>query len=230
MPDSAEPQAARQLWTAVDDYLGEVLLPRDSALAQAQAASAAAGLPDISVAPNQGLLLNILATAAGAKRILEIGTLGGYSTICLARALPSDGRLITLEFDPRHAEVARANLEMAGVSAIVDIRLGPALETLPKLEAEGAGPFDLVFIDADKQNNPAYLEWALKLARPGTLIVVDNVVRHGRILDANSPDADVQGTRRMFELMAELPRLSATAVQTVGSKGLDGLAFAVVLS
>jgi predicted O-methyltransferase YrrM len=193
-------------------------------------ASAAAGLPSINVSPVQGKFLHLLVLATGARRILEIGTLGGYSTLWLARALPVGGRLVSLELQPRHAEVARANLDRAGVSERVEIRVGPAAESLAQLQAEGAGPFDLIFIDADKPSNPAYLGWALKLARRGTLIVVDNVVRKGKIVDPASADPDVQGTRALFELLAEEPRLSSTAIQTVGSKGYDGFAMAVVIA
>jgi predicted O-methyltransferase YrrM len=227
MPQADE--TATQTWRHVDDYLSGLLVPPDEALDAALADSAAAGLPPINVAPNQGKLLHIVARAIGARRILEIGTLGGYSTIWLARALPPDGKLITLEFEPRHAAVAQANLERAGLSGAVEIRVGAALDSLAQLAAEKAAPFDLVFIDADKANNAAYVTWAVKLSRPGTLIVVDNVIRHGRILDADTADADIAGTRRMFELLAAEPRLCATAFQTVGEKGLDGLAIAVVL-
>ena len=220
---------SQELWSAVDDYLTGMLVAPDPALDGALAERAAADMPAIDVAPNQGKLLHILARAVGARRILEIGTLGGYSTIWLARAVGPNGRVITLEYEPRHAAVAQANIERAGLSEIVVVRIGAALDTLPHLAAEGHVPFDLIFIDADKENNPAYVEWALKLSRPGTLIVVDNVIRHGRIIDADSPAADVQGTRKMFELLAAEPRLCATALQTVGSKGLDGLAVVVVL-
>ena len=176
----------------------------------------------------QGKLIHLLARMSGARKALEIGTLGGYSTIWLARALPDDGRIITLELNPRNAEVARRNVARAGLESKVEIRAGAALATLPKIEAEGLGPFDFVFIDADKTNNAAYLEWALRLSRPGTAIVVDNVVREGGVADAASRDPDVVGVRRMFELMAREPRLSATAIQTVGAKGWDGFALAVV--
>ncbi|MFE7566762.1 O-methyltransferase [Streptomyces sp. NPDC057539] len=221
---------SQEQWNAVDRYFTEQLAPADEALSAALAASDAAGLPAIAVAPNQGKLLQLLARIQGARTVLEIGTLGGYSTIWLARALPEDGKVISLEYDPRHAEVARANLAHAGLDKIAEVRTGPALETLPVLAAEGAGPFDLVFIDADKGNNPHYVEWALKLTRPGSVIIVDNVVRNGAVADPDSTDASVQGTRRAIELMAEHPRLSATAVQTVGSKGYDGFALAHVLA
>ncbi|MGW6602466.1 O-methyltransferase [Streptomyces sp. NPDC055036] len=221
---------SQEQWNAVDRYFTDQLAPADEALSAALAASDAAGLPAIAVAPNQGKLLQLLARLQGARTVLEIGTLGGYSTIWLARALPEDGKLISLEYDPRHAEVARANLAHAGLDKIAEVRTGPALETLPVLAAEDAGPFDLVFIDADKANNPHYVEWALKLTRPGSVIIVDNVVRNGAVADPDSTDASVQGTRRAIELMAEHPRLSATAVQTVGSKGYDGFALAHVLA
>ncbi|MFC9648182.1 O-methyltransferase [Streptomyces sp. NPDC056937] len=220
---------SQEQWNAVERYFTDQLVPADEALTAALAASEAAGLPAISVAPNEGKLLHLLARVQGARRILEIGTLGGYSTIWLARALPEDGKLISLEYDPAHAEVARANLAHAGLDKIAEVRTGPALESLPVLAAEDAGPFDLVFIDADKKNNPHYVEWALKLTRPGSLIIVDNVVRNGAVADADSTDAAVLGTRRAIELMAEHPRLSATAVQTVGTKGYDGFALARVL-
>jgi predicted O-methyltransferase YrrM len=206
------------MWAQVDDYLVEALQPADPALDAALAASAEAGLPAINVAPNQGKMLMLLARMAGARRILEIGTLGGYSTIWLARALPPDGRLVTLEYDPGHAEVARRNLDQAGLGALCEVRIGRAVELLPDLQ----GPFDFVFIDADKPSNPQYFDWALKLSRPGSVIVVDNVVRHGGIVDGESPDAAIQGTRRMFEAIAAEPRVEACAVQTVGSKGWDG--------
>jgi predicted O-methyltransferase YrrM len=226
---AADPEVTPQLWGAVDDYLNSKLVPFDYALDAAIADSAAAGLPAIHVAPNQGKLLHILARAIGARRILEVGTLGGYSTIWLARALPADGKLITLESEPRHAEVAQVNIARAGLHNMVEIRVGAALDSLQALANEGIAPFDLVFIDADKVNNAAYVTWALKLSRPGALVIVDNVIRHGRILDGESTDVDIQGTRRMFDLFAAEPRLCATAFQTVGEKGLDGLAFAVVL-
>ncbi|MGO8773264.1 MAG: O-methyltransferase [Terracidiphilus sp.] len=216
-------------WTEVDRYFAERIMPADPALDAALEANAAAGLPSIDVSPLQGKFLHLLALTKGARRILEIGTLGGYSTTWLARALPAGGRLVTLELDPKHAAVARANLECAGVSERVEIRVGPATQSLAQLQAEGAEPFDLIFIDADKPNNPAYLQWALKLARRGSLIVVDNVVREGKIVDPASEDPGVQGTRALFDLLATEPRLSATALQTVGCKGYDGFAMAVVL-
>ncbi len=214
-------------WTAVDGYFDELLLPSDPALEAALEGSAAAGLPSINVSPSQGKLLFMLARIQGARSILEVGTLGGYSAIWLARALPADGRLVTLESDPKHADVARANIARAGFADAVEVRVGRALDTLPQLAAEGEGPFDLIFIDADKASIPEYFQWALKLSRCGSLIVVDNVVRGGAILDATSDHPAVQGVRRFLELVAAEPRVSATALQTVGRKGYDG--FAIVL-
>lgn len=219
----------QEQWTAVDRYFSDHLVPADPALVAALEASTAAGLPEIQVSPLQGKLLHLLARAQGARRVLEIGTLGGYSTIWLARALPRDGRMITLEADPKHAEVARSNIARAGLAEVVEIRLGRALDTLPKLAAEGGDPFDLVFIDADKPSNPDYFKWALQLSRPGSLILIDNVVRDGNVIDAASDDPDVQGTRRLIDLLAAEPRISATAIQTAGVKGYDGLAIALVL-
>jgi predicted O-methyltransferase YrrM len=218
----------QERWTAVDRYLSDLLVGTDAALDEALRSSEAAGLPSIQVTPNEGKLLHLLARMQGARAILEIGTLGGYSTIWLARALPEKGRLITLEMEPKHAEVARANIERAGLSRVVDLRVGRALDTLPKLAAEGCGPFDLFFIDADKASNPQYVEWALRLGRRGSVIIVDNVVREGEVIDGTSQDPSVQGVRRMNELMAKDGRLSATAIQTVGSKGYDGFAIALV--
>jgi predicted O-methyltransferase YrrM len=217
-------------WAHVDGYLSDLLAPPDPALQAALEASAAAGLPTISVTANQGKLLMLLARAIAARSILEIGTLGGYSTIWLARALPPDGRLLTLECDAKCAEVARGNIARAGLSDAVKLRLGPALDTLPQLAAEGRGPFDFIFIDADKPAYPDYLGWSLKLARRGSLIVADNVVRGGAVADAESGDANVQGVRRFLELLAAEPRASATAIQTVGSKGYDGLTIALVIA
>jgi predicted O-methyltransferase YrrM len=219
----------QDLWTAVDHYFTEQLVPPDPALEAALQASQAAGLPAINVAPNQGKLLQLLAQLQGARTILEIGTLGGYSTIWLARALPTGGRLISLEAEPKHAEVAQANIARAGLAEMVEVRLGPALETLPQLAAEGHGPFDLVFIDADKRNNSDYFTWALKLSRLGSLIIVDNVVRGGEVANAASTASDVQGSRQVIEMLGAEPRVSATALQTVGSKGYDGFALAVVI-
>jgi len=216
------------LWTAVDKYFAGLFAPPDAALNAAIRANRKAGLPAIDVSPVQGRFLELLVRITQARQVLEIGTLGGYSTICLARALPKGGRIVTLEFEPRNAEIARGNLRRARMLSRVDIRLGPALATLPKLKAEGEGPFDFIFIDADKENNPRYLEWAIKLSRPGTVIVVDNVARHGTVIDAKSTEPDIRGTRRMLRKMAKNPRLSATALQTVGVKGLDGFAIAVM--
>lgn len=218
-----------RLWNDVDAYFSTLLSPEDEALTAALRDSDAAGLPHISVAPNQGKLLQLLAQIQGARRILEFGTLGGYSTIWLARALPEDGRLISFEYEARHADVARRNLDRAGLGRLVEVRVGPALESLPKLADENPEPFDFVFIDADKANNRHYVEWALKLTRPGALIVVDNVVRSGRVVDADSDEPAIQGTRSALELIASHPRLSGTAVQTVGAKGYDGFALARVL-
>jgi predicted O-methyltransferase YrrM len=218
-----------QLWDDVDDYFTGHLAPDDDALAAALRDSAAAGLPQVSVTATQGKLLHLLAQVQGARTILEIGTLGGYSTIWLARALPADGRLISLEYSPRHAEVATRNIARAGLDGIVEVRVGPALESLPRLADENPPPFDLVFIDADKANNPHYVEWALRLTCSGSLIVVDNVVRGGRVADPADTEPDVRGTRAAIELIASHPRLSGTAVQTVGSKGYDGFALARVL-
>jgi predicted O-methyltransferase YrrM len=217
-------------WAAVDRYLVERVGASDAALEAALAASTAAGLPPIQVAPNQGKLLHLFALAQGARSILEIGTLGGYSTIWLARALPADGRVVTLELEPRHAAVARANFERAGVADRIELRVGRALDLLPGLAAERRGPFDFIFINADKVGTADYFAWAMKLARRGTVIVVDNVVRSGAVADAASTDASVRGVQRFFAALAQEPRVSATAVQTVGSKGYDGFALAVVLA
>ncbi|NEB07968.1 O-methyltransferase [Streptomyces coelicoflavus] len=219
-----------QVWDDVDSYFVAHLAPDDDALAAARGESDAAGLPPVNVTANQGKLLQLLAQIQGARTVLEIGTLGGYSTIWLARALPSDGRLVTLEYSARHAEVATRNIARAGLDALVDVRVGPALESLPKLADENPPPFDLVFIDADKGNNPHYLEWALRLTSTGSLIVIDNVVRGGRVADADDTGDDVRGTRAAIELIGSHPRLSGTAVQTVGSKGYDGFALARVLA
>ncbi|MBW4646706.1 MAG: O-methyltransferase [Goleter apudmare HA4340-LM2] len=218
----------QQQWTAVDRYITDLLVPPDPVLDGALTASDAAGLPPHNVSPNQGKLLLLLAQIHQARTILEIGTLGGYSTIWLARSLPSDGCIITLEANPKHAEVALANIARAGLADVVKLRLGRALDTLPQLAAEGHGPFDLIFIDADKPSNPDYFLWALKLSRPGTLIIADNVVRQGAVIDATSEDPNVQGIRRFNEMLAAEPRVSATAIQTVGSKGYDGFAMAIV--
>ena len=221
---------SEQTWTTVDRYLTETLIPVDPILEAALAANAAGGLPSIDVSPTQGKWLHLLATIKGATRILEIGTLGGYSTIWLARALPPEGRLITLEYQPKHAAVAKENIARAGLSHLVEIRIGAAADSLAKLYAEDPTPFDLIFIDADKPNNPTYLEWALKFSRTGTLIVVDNVIRDGEVANPASTDPSITGTRTMFEMLAAESRVSATALQTVGSKGYDGFAMALVIS
>ena len=218
------------LWNKVDNYLNALLLPADRALSDAIAASAAAGLPPISVAPNQGKLLMLLAQVHHARRILEIGTLGGYSTIWLARGLVPGGKLITLEADPTHAKIARKNLAHAGLTDTVEVQLGPAVDSLAKLVADGAAPFDLIFIDADKESYAQYLECSLRLSRLGTLIIADNVIRKGAVTDPSSDDPRVQGIRRFYDRLAAEPCLTATAIQTVGSKGYDGFAFALVTS
>lgn len=217
-------------WTAVDEYFSSLFIPSDAVLDAALAASDAAGLPPHNVAPNQGKLLMLLAQIHGAKRILEIGTLGGYSTIWLARALPPDGQIITLEANPTHAEVARANIARAGFADRVEVRLGRAVDSLAALAEAGGDPFDLIFIDADKPSNPDYLAWSLKLSRRGTLIIADNVVRDGTVIHPDSSDPNVQGIRRFNALIAADPRVSVTAVQTVGSKGYDGFALALVVA
>jgi predicted O-methyltransferase YrrM len=221
---------SKQLWTAVDQYTTDLLMHADPTLDAALASSEAAGLPPISVSPSQGKLLMLLAQLAGAKKILEIGTLGGYSSIWLGRALAPGGRLITLEANPKHAEVARGNIARAGLAEVVEVRLGDARAGIQQLAAEGSSPFDLIFIDADKQSIPHYLEWSLKLSHPGTLIIVDNVIRDGALIDAKSEDPNVIGARRMHEMLAANPRLSATTIQTVGSKGYDGLTLALVIA
>jgi predicted O-methyltransferase YrrM len=222
-------KSSQSLWTAVDRYFGDLLAPCDPQLDGAIQANRKAKLPAIDVSPLQGKFLQVLVQITQARRILEIGTLGGYSTILMARALPPGGRIVTLEFNSRHADVARENLKNAAMLDRVEIRVGAALDCMPVLAAEGAGPFDFIFIDADKSNNPRYLEWALKLSRPGTTIVVDNAVRDGAVIDAESSEADIQGIRRMTEMLAAEPRLSATVLQNVGVKGYDGFAVAVVL-
>jgi predicted O-methyltransferase YrrM len=219
---------AQELWTAIDEYVNSRLIGADPILDEAREASLQGGLPDIAVAPNQGKFLYLLARIRGVKNVLEIGTLGGYSTIWLARALPEDGRLITLEAHAKHAEVARGNIERAGFAAIVELRVGKAADSLPELAAEGCEPFDLVFIDADKAGIPEYFEWALKLSHPGTLIIVDNVIREGGILDSDSTDLNIQGVRRFNEMLAAETRVSATCIQTVGTKGHDGFTLALV--
>jgi predicted O-methyltransferase YrrM len=223
-------QNERRQWAAVDRYFEKRLVRSDEALDVARRANSDAGLPAIDVTPLQGKFLELLVRISGARRILEIGTLGGYSTIWLARALPEDGHIVTLELEPRHAEVARANLEHAGLLKRVELRIGRAGESLERLVAEHAPPFDLIFIDADKEGNPEYLQWSLKLSRPGTVIILDNVVREGRVIDADDPDPDIQGIRRFTELAAAEPRLSTTVLQTVAGKGYDGFVLAVVLA
>jgi predicted O-methyltransferase YrrM len=220
----------QDVWTKVDTYFANLLTPSDAALDAALAANREAELPAIDVTGLQGKFLELLVRITGAYRVLELGTLGGYSTIWLARALPADGQIVSLEVDPRHAEVARQNLRNAGLLDRVDLRVGRATDELQKIVSSGAPPFGLIFIDADKAGYPAYLEWSLKLSCPGTVIVADNVVRDGRVIDPDNPDQDIQGVRRFTELVAAEPRLAATALQTVGAKGYDGFAIAVVLN
>lgn len=219
---------SQEPWESVDSYFIEKLVPENEALKAALDDSEAAGLPSHAVAPNQGMFLNLIARLLGAKKILEIGTLGGYSTIWLARALAAGGKLVTLEASALHAAVARKNIERAGVADRVDIHVGKAAALLPSLFEQGAGPFDLIFIDAGKPSNPIYLDWAVKLSRPGTVIVGDNVVRNGAVVDGNSKDPNVLGVRSFIDLVAENPRLSTTALQTVGLKGYDGFLLALV--
>jgi predicted O-methyltransferase YrrM len=219
---------SRKTWNAVDDYIADELIPADTSLQAALQSNSQNGLPAIDVSPAQGKLLNLLVRMNKAKRILEIGTLGGYSTIWMARALPADGKIVTLELDPHHAKVARANIKRAGLSGLVDLRVGPALDSLATLGGEGAGPFDFIFIDADKPNNPNYLTWAMKLSRPGTVIVCDNVIRDGDVIRQGSPDQNVQGARAAFSFIGRDQRLEGTAIQTVGAKGYDGFAIAIV--
>lgn len=218
----------REQWTAVDHYFTDKLLEADSVLDTVLQENAAAGLPAIDVAPNQGKFLHLLARIQGARSILEIGTLGGYSTIWLARALPADGRLITLEYDPKHAEVAQSNITRAGLDQIVEVKVGLALDSLIQLHKENQGPFDFIFIDADKKGNPDYFQWALKLSRKGTVIITDNVVRSGQVVDETSTDPNIVGVRQFTEMVAEEQRVSGTVVQTVGSKGYDGFAIMLV--
>jgi predicted O-methyltransferase YrrM len=215
---------SEKIWEAVDQFFFGKIIAQDAALEEAQRAADSAGLPPISVTPSQGKLLHLLVRLHGARKVLEIGTLAGYSTIWMARALPLGGKLISLEYQPKHAEIARSNIERAGVSDLVEVRVGEALKTLPMLE----GPFDLVFIDADKQNNADYFQWALRLSRPGSVIIVDNVVREGKVADPDSTDENVLGVRRLVDLIAAEPRVSATAIQTVGGKSYDGFLLAVV--
>jgi predicted O-methyltransferase YrrM len=221
---------SKEQWTAVDQYLSETLVAPDAALDAALADSNAAGLPAINVTPHLGKFLYLLARMQGAKNILEIGTLGGYSTIWLARALAPGGRLITLEVDPKHAQVARANIARAGVAEVVDLRLGRAIDLLPGVAADIQAPFDLIFIDADKPSNPDYFAQSLELSRVGTIIIIDNVIRNGAVVDEHSTDTSVQGVRRMNKMLAADPRVTATALQTVGSKGYDGFAMVLVTS
>jgi predicted O-methyltransferase YrrM len=218
----------QKTWSAVDDYIAENLLPADTVLEAALRSNRSRGLPAIDVSPAQGKLLYLLARMNGARRILEVGTLGGYSTIWLARALPKDGKVVTLELEQHHADVAQVNFKMAGLSDRIDLRVGPALKSLEMLGAENAGPFDLVFIDADKPNNPNYLTWAMRLSRPGTVIVCDNVIRDGAVIDTRSGDPNVEGARAAFSFMAKAAGLEATAIQTVGAKGYDGFTIAIV--
>jgi predicted O-methyltransferase YrrM len=220
---------SQENWTAVDEYVSGLLAPHDEALDAALRASDEAGLPAIQVSPAQGKLLYLLAKSIGARRILEFGTLGGYSTIWLARALSADGRLVTLEAEPRNAEVARGNVDRAGIGDLVDLRVGPALDQLPRLDAEGAGPFDLTFIDADKAHTPEYFAWALDHSRPGSLIVSDNVVRFGELVNPNSDDPTIPAQRRLHEMLAADSRVEATTIQTVGVKGHDGFNVALVV-
>jgi predicted O-methyltransferase YrrM len=215
---------AQERWTQVDDYLAGALIPSDTVLDAAVRAGVDAGMPQIQVSPTQGRFLYLLVRVLGARKILELGTLAGFSTIWMARALPPGGHLITLEVDPNHAEVARSNFRLARLDSMIEVRVGAALESLPGLAAEGAGPFDLVFIDADKENIPDYVAWALRMSHPGTVMIVDNIVRQGAVIDTSSSDAKILGVRRMFELVASDPRLEATAIQTVGVKGYDGFA------
>jgi predicted O-methyltransferase YrrM len=220
---------SQELWTAVDQYINNIAIGRDAALEAASEAAVAAQLPPISVTPAHGKLLHLMARAQSARRILEIGTLAGYSTIWLARALPAGGRVVTLEANPMHADIARANLSRAGVADRVDIRLGKALETLPQLVVENQDPFDFAFIDADRTNLAEYFDWAVKLAHAGSVIIVDNVVRKGGVIDASSEDANIKGVRRFAERLSADSRVTATMVQTVGAKGYDGFAMALVV-
>jgi predicted O-methyltransferase YrrM len=222
------PTVGQETWTAVDDYVSRLLAPHDEVLEAAIAASDEAGLPPIQVSPPQGKLLALLAKSIGARVALEFGTLGAYSTIWLGRALPAGGSLVTLEADPAYAEVAGSNIERAGLGGVVDIRVGPALETLPLLEREGTGPFDLVFIDADKVNTPEYFAWSLERTRPGGLIVADNVIRDGALVDPETEDPTIPAQRRFHEMLAAESRVEATTIQTVGGKGYDGFAVALV--
>ncbi|MFZ0392735.1 MAG: O-methyltransferase [Terracidiphilus sp.] len=219
----------QKIWAEVDNYLGDLLAPHDAGLAHAVEANHAAGLPPIDVPPLLGKFLDLMIRISGARRALEIGTLGGYSTIWMARALPDGGKLITLELEPRHAEIARANFEAAGVANRIEVRIGPASESLRAIDQGGSPAFDLIFVDADKERMPEYLDWSLKLSHPGTVIIADNVVRDGKVLNAKTRDPHVRGVQRFLELVAANPHLSATAVPTVGARGFDGFAVAVVV-
>lgn len=227
---NTEHSSLEHTWSQVDDYLNELLIPSDRLLEQTLHRNTEAGLPAHDVAPNQGKFLQLLLQIHGSARVLEIGTLGAYSTIWMARALPEHGKIVTLEADPHHAEIARTNLVQAGLIDKVDLRIGPALTTLPDVQEDYREPFDLIFIDADKPSNPDYLRWALRLSRPGSLIIGDNIVRDGEVIHAESTDPRVQGVRQFLKLIADHPRLEATALQTVGSKGYDGLVIARVIA
>ncbi|MDD9269267.1 O-methyltransferase [Paenibacillus sp. GCM10023248] len=218
------------VWEHVDQYITQQLIPQDNILESVLRSNQQAGLPPYDVTPNQGKFLNLLVRMHGSKRILEIGTLGGYSTIWLARALPAGGQLVTLELDPHHAEVARANLALASLNELVELRVGDALEQLARMKDEGVAPFDFIFIDADKPNNPNYLQWALHFSHPGTVILGDNVIRDGEIINEHTEDPRVKGVRAFYELLADEPRITATAIQTVGSKGYDGFVMGIVTS
>jgi caffeoyl-CoA O-methyltransferase len=218
----------RGLFGSVDNYINSLLAPHDHALAAAERAIVESGIPQISVSANQGKFLQVLAKLSGAKKILEVGTLGGYSTIWMARALPPDGKIITLEIDPKHADVARKNFEVAGLNKMIDIRIGKAIDTMPKLKADNEGPFDMIFIDADKPPYAEYLQWAIKLSRKGTLIVVDNVIREAKVLDPNATDEMVMGAQRFNKALSETEGVTATIIQTVGAKEHDGMALIVV--
>ncbi|HET6993410.1 MAG TPA: O-methyltransferase [Chitinophagaceae bacterium] len=218
----------QKLFESVDEYINGLLVKEDEALAATEASIRESNIPQISISPNQGKFLHILAKLCNAKKILEVGTLAGYSTIWLARALPGNGRLVTLEFDPKHAGVAQKNIDRAGLSQLVEIRVGKALDSLPQLEKENAGPFDMIFIDADKAPYTEYFEWALRLSHPGTLIVADNVIREGKVLDPDSNDEMVKGVQRFNEALAKNTRVTATIIQTVGTKEHDGMAIAIV--
>ncbi len=230
MPEDPTRDPNQALWARVDRYFGGLLAPEDAELASILETNREAGLPSIDVPALLGKFLGMMVQISGARRVLEIGTLGGYSTIWLARALPSGGRIVTLEIDPHHAEIARANLNAAHVQDRVEVRVAPASQSLRELHESGAGPFDFIFIDADKKSLPEYLDWSVKLSRVGTVIVVDNVVRDGKVIEPENADPNVQGVRRLTEMMAANPRLSATAIQTVGARGYDGFAIAVVMA